>query len=141
MRYWQPLGAETAATRSLPHPENEHPQSVNDLLSCICSNQGIAWIFEHINELFTILINKNMIYQRKNTDSKIIDCATCQTCKHTLSAVEYAILISHYHQTAKAGLLCESIDGPAGQLADNQPDSGGLVDFHRTVPRVMVRVN
>jgi len=77
---------------------------------------GLAYfVFEHIEELFTNLIGKNVIYQRKNTDLKIIDIATCQTCKNKVLAFESMILISHYYQSAKSRALYESIDGPTGQ--------------------------
>jgi hypothetical protein len=39
MRYWQPLGEETSATRSLPHPENERQLGICSFISGICCNQ------------------------------------------------------------------------------------------------------
>jgi hypothetical protein len=140
MRYWQPLGAKTTATRYLPHPEIERQRSVNSFWSCLFGNQGIARIFEHITESLTALIGKNTIYQTKNTDSKLIDIANCKTCKNILLVVEYAILIRYYYQTTKTRALYESIDGPAGRPADKPPNSDGLGDYHRTVPKLMVRV-
>jgi len=80
MSYWQPLGAKTAATRSVPHPENECQQSVYNCVSWIVCNQCIAQILEQITELMTTLISKHTIYQRKYTDSKIIDIANCNRC-------------------------------------------------------------
>jgi len=82
MRYWQPLGAKTTATRSLPHPENEGQWSVNDFWCCIFGNQGIAQIFKHITELLTTLIGNNTINERKNMNSKIFTIAGCKTCKN-----------------------------------------------------------
>jgi len=141
MRYWLPLGAKTAATRSLPHPENERRQNVNNVWSCICGNQCIARIFEHITELLTALIGKYTIYQKKITDSKIIDFATCETRKNKLQALLYAILISHHHHTAASRALYESIYGPAGRTADNPLNSDRFQDFHWTVPQSKVAVN
>jgi len=114
MRYWQPLGAKTAVTCSLPHLENECQRRVNNFWFRIYGNQGIARRFKHIEELSTALMGKTIIYETTNTDSKIIDIATCQKCKNILLAVESTILISHYFQTAKSRALYESIDGPAG---------------------------
>jgi len=91
MRYRQPLEAKTTATCSLPHPENERQWSINNCWSCLSGNQGIAQIFEYITELLTSLIGKITIYQRKNTDSKIIDIANFKTCKNKLLAVECMI--------------------------------------------------
>ena len=93
-----------------------------------------------MKELFTVLIGKNTIYHKKNTDSKIIDIANCQPCKNQLLAVVYMILISHYYQTAQSRLLHESIDGPAGRPADNPPNPVWLGDFHQTVPELTIRV-
>jgi len=140
MRYWRPLGAKTAATRSLPQPENERQRSVHDFWSCIFGNQGILRIFDDIQEILTALLAKSTIYQRKNTDSQIIDIANCQTCKNHLLAVEYTILISHCYQTAKSRALCKSIDGPAGDPAGDPPNPVGLGDLHQTVPKFMVLV-
>ena len=123
---WQPLGAKIAATRSLAHPDNECQRSVHNFGSCIYGNQGIAQIFEHIKEPLTTLIGKNIIYQRKNTDSKIINITNSQTCKYELLTVEYTMLISHYYHTAKSKALYESRDGPT----DNRPNSDWLGDFH-----------
>jgi len=60
-------------------------------------------IFKHITALLTALISKNTIYQRKNTDSKVVNIANSQTCKNKLLAVEYAILMKYYYQTATTG--------------------------------------
>jgi len=38
LMYWQPLYREQVERRSLPHPGNEHQQSVNNWLSCIVGN-------------------------------------------------------------------------------------------------------
>jgi len=64
IKYWQPLLAETTATCSLPHPENECQQSANSFGCCIFGNQGIALIFTFIMEILTALIGKNTIAQR-----------------------------------------------------------------------------
>jgi len=140
MRYWQPLGAKTAVTCSLPHLQNECQRRVNNFWFSIYDNQGIARRFKHIEELSTALMGKTIIYERTNTDSKIIDIATCQKCKNILLAVESTILISHYFQTAKSRALYESIDGRAGWPTYNPPNRDRLRDFHQTVPELPVRV-
>jgi hypothetical protein len=53
-----------------------------------------------------------MKYYRKRLDFKIIDIVNCRTFKKGLLAVEYAILIRCYYQTAKAGSLYISTAGP-----------------------------
>jgi len=58
-----------------------------------------------------------------------------------LLAAQYAILVRYYYQTAKARALYESTDGHAGKPADNQPNSDGLGDMHRTVPELTVWLN
>jgi len=63
MSYWQPSGAKTTVTCSLPHPENEGQQSVNSFMSCISRNQGITRIIAYIIEFSTPLTGKNTIYQ------------------------------------------------------------------------------
>jgi len=86
-----------------------------------------------INELITeqliVFIVKNTIYKRKKTYSKIINVADCKTCNKRLLAVEYLILITYNHSTAKTRTLYKSTDGPTGQPADNLPDSDALGDF------------
>jgi len=137
MRYWQPLGARTTATLSQPHPENQRQQSINSFISCIFGIEGITWMFVHISESFTALRGKNTIYQWKNMDSKLINITNCKTCKNMLLVVENTILIRYYQQTAKTRALCESVDGPAGQPADNPPNSDRLGVYHQIVPEVM----
>jgi len=140
MRYWHPSGAKTAARCSLPHPENEHQWRIHTFLSCKIGNQDIALIFEHLKQLLTTLIRKNIPYARKNSHSKTIDITNCQTRKSELLAVEFTILIIHYYQTSKSGAWYESIDGPAGWPADNPPKSDRLGNFRWTVPQLAVRV-
>jgi hypothetical protein len=64
IRYWQPLGGKTTATCSLPYPENECQQSINNFMYYIFGNQAILQIFTHISDLLTTLIGKETIYQR-----------------------------------------------------------------------------
>jgi len=90
----------------------------------------IAQILELITELLTALLLKNTKQTWKNTDSKIINIAMCKTCKKSLLDVENAILIRYYYYTAKTRALVESTDGPAGQPADNLPNSEGLGNVH-----------
>jgi hypothetical protein len=89
------------------------------------------WIYEFITELLNTFIGKNMKYYRKRLDFKIINIVNCRTFKKGLLAVDYAILIRCYYQTAKTRELYESTDGPTGQPTDNQPNSDGLGDFHQ----------
>ena len=65
----------------------------------------------------------------------------CKTCKKSLLDVENAILIRYYYYKARTRALYESTDGPAGQPADNPPNSDRLWDVHRTVPELMVPVH
>jgi len=138
---WQPFQPKQCMTYMLQHHQNERQQSVYNLWSRILRNQCIAWIHDLITTLLTPFIGKNTLYKREDMDSKIIDIANCKTCKKRLLAVEYAILIRYYYETAKAKALYESIDGPAGLPANNPPNSDGVRDFHRTVPKSMVWVN
>jgi len=126
MRYWQPLLAKTTVTCSLPHPEKDRQQSVNRLSCQIFGNQGIARIFAFRTEFLTTLIGNNTIYQRQNTDFKIIDFASCKACKNILLVVENVIMIRSYSQTPKTRALYESMNWPAGRPADNPPNSAGL---------------
>jgi hypothetical protein len=80
------------------------------------------------------------MYKRKYTDYKIIDFAKCKTCKASILDAEYPILITYYYQWANTRALYESLDGPAGWLADNQPNLEGLGDYHWTVPELTVQV-
>jgi len=96
IKYWQPLLAKTSATCSRPHPENERQRSVNSFSCRIFGNQGIALIFGFLTELLTTLMGKNTIYQRLNTDSKLIDIASCKACTNLFLVVENAILIRYY---------------------------------------------
>jgi hypothetical protein len=96
VRYRQPLLTKTTQTWSLPHPENERQWSFNRFRSCIFRNQGIARILVRITVLFTALTGNNAIYQRWNTDTKLIDIANCTTFKSSLLVAENAILIRYY---------------------------------------------
>jgi len=127
-------------TCSLPHCENERQQSVNSCSCCIFGNQGIMLIYTFITALLTAVIGKDTMYQRQNTDSKLIDIASCKTCKNISLVVENAILIRYHSHTPKATALFECMDGPAGRPADNQPNSDGLGVSHGTVPILTVRV-
>ena len=97
-------------------------------------------INERITELLTASIAKNTTYNRKNTYSKIINVADCTTWKKRLLAVEYLISIIYNYQTTKTRSLYKSTDEPAGQPADNPPNSDGLGDVHRTMPELTVPV-
>jgi len=140
IRYWQPLQTKTTATCSLLHPENQRQWSVNSFRSCRFRNHGIAWICTRITVLLTALKDKNIIYQRWNTDTKLIDIANCTTCKSALLVAENTILIRYYKQTTNTRALYESIAGPAGQPAYNPPNSDGLGVYHLTIPEWMVQV-
>ena len=140
IKCWQHLLAETTATFSLPHPENERQQSVKSFSCCMFGNQGITLISAFIMELLTAVIDKYPMYQRCNTDSKSINIASCNEYKNISFVLENAILIRYYSHTPKAGALIESMHGPAGRPADNPPNSYGLGVYHRTVPEMTVRV-
>jgi len=108
-----------------------------NLWSCVLGRQGIARIYELISELLTTFIGKNTIYNRHNTDSKIIDITIRKSCKRELLTAEYMILVRYYYQTVKASAVYESTDG----TADNQRNSNRLRDLHRTVNELTVRVH
>jgi len=63
-----------------------------------------------------------------------------QNMQKLLLDVENAILIGYYYYTAKTRALYESTDGPTGQHADNPPNSDGLWDVHRTIPKLTVQM-
>jgi len=119
MRYWQLLEAKITTTCFLPHSENKRQHSVNSFRWCIFGNQGIARIFTHITELLTAFKCRNTMYQRYNTDSKLIDIANCETCRHVLLVVENGILIRYYQQSAKTRALNESIDEPSNKPSNS----------------------
>jgi hypothetical protein len=64
------------------------------------------------------VIAKNTPYNRKNTDSIVINVADWKTCKKRLLAVKYLIWIIYKYQNAKTKTLYISTDGPPGQLAE-----------------------
>jgi hypothetical protein len=57
--------------------------------------QGFMRINELITELLSIFIAKNTIYNTNNTDSKLIEIASCTACKHVLLVVENTILVRY----------------------------------------------
>jgi len=59
IKYWQPLLANTTATYSLQHPDNELPRSINSFSCSIFDNHGIVLISAFIMELLTSVIDKN----------------------------------------------------------------------------------
>jgi len=140
MMLWQPFHLKQCMTHKLPHHGTEHQWSVNDIWSCILGNQGITWMNQLITEQLTSFITNNTTYNRKNTDSKIINVADCETCKKRLLAVEYLILIIYNYPTAKPKTLYTPTDGPTGRPADNPPNSDRLGDFHQAGPELTVRV-
>ena len=74
---------------SLPHFDNDCQWSINNCLSCIIVNQGIAWIFEIITEPLTVLVVQNTKHTRKYIDYNIINIATCKVFKKALLDVEH----------------------------------------------------
>jgi len=130
------LLAETPATCSLPHSENERQWSVNSFSCCIFGIQGFALMFEFITELLSTLLCKNTLYLMYNTDSKLIDIASFTAFKNISIVGENMILIRYYSPTPKTRTLIESMDGPP----DNLPNSDGLGVYHRTVPKFTVEV-
>jgi len=57
--------------------------------------QGFMQINELITELLTTFIAKNTMHNRKNTDSKLIEIASCTACKHVSLVVENTILVRY----------------------------------------------
>jgi len=140
IRYWQPVLAKTTATCSLPHPENKHQRRVLGYSCWIVDDQTIVLIIAFIIEGLTALIGKHTIDQRYNTDSTLIDIASCKTCKNISLVDENSILIRYYSHIPKRRALIESMDGPAGQPAHNLPNSNQLRVYHRSVLDSMVWV-
>ena len=58
-------------------------------------------MFAFIPDSFTALIGKNKMLQKYNTDSKIINIASCKACKNISLVVENVILIQYYYHSAK----------------------------------------
>jgi len=63
LMYWPPLYSKTRETRSLPQPENESQQRVNDFWSCILGNLSGNWMHTFINVSYATCISK----QESNT--------------------------------------------------------------------------
>jgi len=84
---------------------------------------------------------KNTMYNKKNTDSKILNIAHCKICKMWLLAAKYLILVIYNYPTATTSTWYKSTDGPAGRPADNPPHSDGFRDIYQTVPKLTVREN
>ena len=126
----QPFHRKQCMSYALSHHDNDGQVSVNNLWFSILGDQGIVQIYKFITELLTAFLGKNMTYNWKNTDSKIIDIAYSNTCKQRLLAGECLILIRYYHQTAKTRILYESTDGPTAQPTYIPPNSDRLGDLH-----------
>jgi len=58
LMYWQPLYSKRVEGRSLPHPGNERPWSVNNWWSCILGNLGGAWSHLSRNKWFAGFMGK-----------------------------------------------------------------------------------
>jgi len=67
-------------------------------------------IFEFITELSTAVVDKNTMYQRYNTDSTVIDFASCKASTTISLVVENTILMRYYSHTANARALFEYLD-------------------------------
>jgi len=135
---WQPFQLIQRMTHTLPHHETERQWSVNNIWFCILGNQCFTRINELRTKLLTAFIAKNTTYNRKNSDSKIINVTDCKTCKNRLLAVENLILIIYKYPTAKTQTIYKSTDGPGRRPAENPPSPDGLGEFHRTLPELMV---
>jgi len=59
--------------------------------------QGFTRINKLITELLTPFIAKNTMYNRKNTDSKLIEIASCTACKH-ISLVDKNMILVIYEK-------------------------------------------
>jgi len=70
MRYWLPFEAKTIATSSLPHAENEHQWSINDIWFCILGNLPGDWLQTSINEIVASFSGKNNSYTLPATSWK-----------------------------------------------------------------------
>jgi hypothetical protein len=92
--------------------------------------QDFTWINELITQLLTTSIANNTMYNRKNTDSKLIEIASCTACKPVSLVVENTILVRYEKYTAKTRALYESIDGPTTRPTYNPLNSDGLGVYH-----------
>jgi hypothetical protein len=99
IRYWRSLLAKTTAICTQPHPEYQHQWSFKSFSCCIFGNWGTARIFTLILELLNDLIGKMTIYQRRNSDSKLINIASCNTCKILFLGFANVLFILYYSQT------------------------------------------
>jgi len=72
------------------------------------------------------VIGKNTKCRRRNTDSKIINIANSNRSNKWLLGVALAALVNYNYQAAKTRALYEFADRPAGQHADNPPNSDML---------------
>ena len=116
-------------TDKLPHHETESQWSVNNIWSFMMGIRGSTPMYHLITELLTAFIAQNTTYNRKNTDSKMINVADCKTCKTKSLAVEYLTLMIYKYHTAKTRTLYKSTDGPTGRPADNPPNSDITTPF------------
>jgi hypothetical protein len=102
--------------------------------------QGFTRINGLITDLLTTFIAKNTMHNRKNTDSKLIEIASCTACRPVSLVVKNNILVRYDKLTAKTGAFYEWIDGPARRPTDNPPNSDRLGVYHRTPPGLAVQV-
>ena len=65
--YWQPSEAIEIATWSLPHADNEHQWSINDLWLCILGNLTRDWLQTFINDVLDALRVQNNLWSQLAT--------------------------------------------------------------------------
>lgn len=74
---------------------------------------------------------KNTMYNKKNTDSKILNIAHCKICKMWLLAAKYLILVIYNYPTATTSTWYKSTDGPADN-PDDQFRNGTVLNWTQT---------
>jgi hypothetical protein len=125
---WQPFHLKLYKTHLLPQHETGCQWSVHNISACILGNRRFARVNELRRESLTSCIANNMMFNRKNTDSKSINITDCKICKKRSFAVEYLIWAIYNYPTAKIRTLYKSTDGPTEWHGDIPPNADGLGD-------------
>jgi hypothetical protein len=81
---WQPFYLKQCMIPMLTQDETQHQWSLNNIWPCIMGNQGFAQLDELLTELLMAFLFKNTMYNRKNTDSIIINFADTTPSKMRL---------------------------------------------------------
>jgi len=91
-----------------------------------------------MTELLTLLKGRHTIYNRKNSDSEIINIPNCTTRNNLPLVVECVIFIRCHYQTVRTWAISESTDQSDGRPADHLPNFDVWGNVQYTVPELMV---